>query len=87
MHNLDVGSFFTDHSMDKEDLIFQLLVLHSHSHLPKDLPTIKRMSKTIFRSTKVKHISNDKYHMFYSYKINQAKIFSVQHTKSELSVS
>ena len=53
MHNLDVGSFIIDHSMYEKDLMYQFMGLHLNNHQPKDMPMIKNILKTIFRSTKV----------------------------------
>ena len=56
------------------------MALHSHNNLPKDMHTIKRTSKKIFRSTNVKHVLNDKNLMTCTYNIDK-NIFLLQHTK------
>ena len=80
MHNFDVGSFFTVHSMDKEDEFFTCWHYHSWhcthcKHLSKDMPTIKRTATSIIRLTKVKHVLIDKNVTLVPITVNKNKSF------------
>ena len=64
MHNMDVGSFITEHSMDEEVEFFTCWHYHywhcTHcKHLSKDMPTMKITAASIIRSTNVKHTLSD----------------------------
>ena len=72
MHIFDVGSVFTDHSMDEESWIIHFLGLHLYNHLPKDISTIKKTFKVL---------KQQRWSMYSMIKIIQLKY--IQYTKQK----
>ena len=56
-------------------------------HSPKDMPTMKGTATSIIRLRKVKHVLSNVTGNTCSYNSEQKQIFSMQHTKSEWTVS
>ena len=77
--------------MDKEVEFFTWIIIHEllhlHNNLSKNMPTMTKTSKAIFKSTKVQHEFNVENCSTCDYTIKQKQNFSLHHTETEFGVS